>query len=553
MRILSNVAISGNLNLGSSNKKDTFVIGTPDLENNNVNTDVFTVWANADFRNNVQLGANSDDFITISGTLSASNGSIHTLSSSIISSSNLYLDEFIFAANTIQGGVIEATEGLYVNGTAQISQSLTVLGNIYLSGNLIGFATGSGGGSIISVDKVVYVAKTGTQYGSGTLAAPFNNIQSAIDFASSSYPTHSEPVFIYVLPGLYEEDVTVTRKNLYIKSFANKAESKLVTFKGKTTINIPNATQKYNEIVAFEGIFFHGKADTADAALYLSSGSYATYVKDCYLYTLNASNASVLRATGSFSSKKIILQNCIFNASGSSGVNQPIIDLRGCNTKIDTLELYSETGGTGNGINVNSDGIVSVDRAIIAPSTTGYPVYNASTRTPTLSSPYSLLLTNSSVGSANGTSIYCANYTFLWNVLLANATPKVSGPSALVNVYYSQLTAGSKITWDTITPVALHEEFGRVTAETISIKSNLIISSGSNKPTGTATLNAGNPASVVVTNSLVTTSSIIFLTKQTNNHSANGNMAIVKSNGSFTITSNHNGDTDVVGYMIVNN
>jgi hypothetical protein len=52
MRILSNVAISGNLNLGSSNRKDTFVIGTPDLNNDNVNTDVFTVWANADFNNN---------------------------------------------------------------------------------------------------------------------------------------------------------------------------------------------------------------------------------------------------------------------------------------------------------------------------------------------------------------------------------------------------------------------------------------------------------------------------------------------------------------------
>lgn len=75
---------------------------------------------------------------------------------------------------------------------------------------------------------------------------------------------------------------------------------------------------------------------------------------------------------------------------------------------------------------------------------------------------------------------------------------------------------------------------------------------GSNQQVGTATLDGGNPSTAVISNSLVSANSIILLTKQTltNTHS----VAIsAKSAGSFTITSTGNGDTDVVGYMIINN
>ena len=305
MRILSNVAISGNLNLGSSNKKDTFIIGSPDLENNNVNTDVFTVWANADFKNNVQLGANSSDLITVSGTLSASNGSIHTLTSSIVSSSNLYLDEFTLAANTLQTGYLEV-----VNSTS-------LSGNIYVSGNI--------------------VPALSATFSLGSLQFPFKEI--------------------YVGSG-----------SISIKSpFANVAATTISNNSGNLEIS-------------------------AGGIRLLGTGSF-------------------IAATGSFQ--------------------------------------------------------------------------------------------------------------------------YVSG-----NVYWE----GSNTTNGTTTTNELH------------IKNNLIIDSGSNKPIGTAVLNGNNPgAQVTVTNSLVTTSSIIFLTKQTNNHGSQGTLSLVKSNGSFVIHSDHNGDSDTVAYMIVNN
>ena len=75
---------------------------------------------------------------------------------------------------------------------------------------------------------------------------------------------------------------------------------------------------------------------------------------------------------------------------------------------------------------------------------------------------------------------------------------------------------------------------------------------GSNQQAGTAVLDGANPGAVVVSNSLVTANSIIMLTKQT---LTNSHMVAVSSKGAgtFTILSTGNGDTDTVGWFIINN
>jgi len=86
-----------------------------------------------------------------------------------------------------------------------------------------------------------------------------------------------------------------------------------------------------------------------------------------------------------------------------------------------------------------------------------------------------------------------------------------------------------------------------------SITGGLKLQSGSNTPMGTVTLNGGNPGTATISNSLVTSASLIFLTKQTFTHINSRGIAVVSKNtGTFTISSGHNGDTDVVAYMIIN-
>lgn len=68
MRVLNRLDVTGSFGLGSQ-EKDTFVIGSPDLENNSISTDSLKVWANTEFKNNVTLGSDNTDTIYISGTL----------------------------------------------------------------------------------------------------------------------------------------------------------------------------------------------------------------------------------------------------------------------------------------------------------------------------------------------------------------------------------------------------------------------------------------------------------------------------------------------------
>jgi len=84
------------------------------------------------------------------------------------------------------------------------------------------------------------------------------------------------------------------------------------------------------------------------------------------------------------------------------------------------------------------------------------------------------------------------------------------------------------------------------------MKSAVNFTTGSNQQAGTAVLDGANPGTVTVSNSLVTANSIIMLTKQT---LTNAHMVAItaKSAGSFTITSNGNGDADTVGWFIINN
>jgi hypothetical protein len=80
----------------------------------------------------------------------------------------------------------------------------------------------------------------------------------------------------------------------------------------------------------------------------------------------------------------------------------------------------------------------------------------------------------------------------------------------------------------------------------------LNLPTGSNQQVGTAVLDGGSPGTVTVSNSKVTANSIIMLTKQTNTTPASVSIS-AKSGGSFTIESNSNGDTDTVGWFIINN
>jgi hypothetical protein len=121
------------------------------------------------------------------------------------------------------------------------------------------------------------------------------------------------------------------------------------------------------------------------------------------------------------------------------------------------------------------------------------------------------------------------------------------------NTEYGSLNAdrSGSLMWGTMNTTTANQTL-QINART-RFTNEVLFTTGSNQQAGTAVLDGGNPGTVTVSNSLVTANSIIMLTKQTLAHS-NGYVAVSsKGAGTFTITSNHNGDTDTVGWFIINN
>jgi hypothetical protein len=433
-------------------------------------------------------------------------------------------------------------------------------------------AQGVSGGAVgsISSSYIIHVNGGSAQTpADGTISKPFTTVQAALDHASSSYTNFNESVMINIAPGTYSENITVRRHNIYLRSDLDRSEQRGAKILGTTNISCSATPSngKYNHVVGFEGLFLSSDASTVTASVnILSPGSYTTYFKNCYLYTTKT-GVSALRTSGSISGsadgKKIILKDSHFNTTSTAGYAGNILDVRGGDLKIDTVEIYTTSpGSTAVGLNIAGDSLVLADRLLTNISSTGYGVNNNSTLYST--SLYSLTLSNTSITSYGTVSINTNNGTYLNDIILATAAnggiPVISGtiPSS---VYYTDLSSpiGSYPVLSSSIGVPVYTGFGhlnatQITGSDVKVTTNLRIVSGSNKPAGTVQLNGANPATASVTNNLVTTNSLIFLTVQSASNGNGGNVFVKsKNNGSFIIQSGHNNtDSSIVGYLIVN-
>ncbi len=73
MKVLTQLTASGGIDVAST-AVDTIKLGSANTENNDAAVDNLTVWANADFKNNVTLGSSSADIILAKAPISASSG-----------------------------------------------------------------------------------------------------------------------------------------------------------------------------------------------------------------------------------------------------------------------------------------------------------------------------------------------------------------------------------------------------------------------------------------------------------------------------------------------
>ena len=137
MKVLTQLTASGGIDVASTGV-DTIKLGTSNTENNDASVDNLTVWANADFKNNVTLGSSVADNTLVNSKLTASN--------SLYVSGNLYVngvDITISSGGSGGGGGLSAQD---VSGALTIyarssDVSSSFVDNSELTSAITNFAT----------------------------------------------------------------------------------------------------------------------------------------------------------------------------------------------------------------------------------------------------------------------------------------------------------------------------------------------------------------------------------------------------------------------------
>ena len=482
-------------------------------------------------------------------------------------------------SNTFIEGTLNVSGATSLNGTVNVTGSLLINGIAPLSGNTGSFATtGSntftGGQTIKSGGGLTLSENIG---GGGddnriTLASinqstlQINNFISSSNFQSGSSLQISAGTgsngYGFSGSATFQMDALYNGNAARMQVFAiNGVGSALVGYADNITFSkqagFPSAPANTFSVDAYN-IQLSGSttivgATTVNGAVNIT-GSLTSSLTEGYVWVGGAGNVSTLVATSSFaggsvpagtvsSSAQILNYNIFATTSSNNFVGNQSLngDLTITNNKILTTPYATITA-------LSVDGGMGLSQ-VGNPSDTGMGIQSANKTSlyctaQSISSGYnsgsSFVLTATTGSNAYG---FSGSADF-------NITSKWAGKIARMQVNSSvgteTLLQGSaeriSFVGEPGTPNTPSNTF-RVEANSIELSGSIKVNTGSSGSAGTAVLDGGNPGTVTVSNSQVTSNSLILLTKQTLNHT-NGYVAISsKGTGTFTITSNHNGDT----------
>lgn len=296
----------------------------------------------------------------------------------------------------------------------------------------------------VGYDKILCVRKSGNDStANGTVNKPFQTVQAALNYASTTHSDFSESVVVELGPGKYTENITISRHNTYIISELQRPEQRAVWIIGTITVNCSSASDKYNQIVGLQGLFITNS--TANPTVKITgTAQHVTYVKDCYLASSNsntAANCLLLDSTLAFANSKIVLEN---NTFLNQVAGPDVIKISGGDVNMDSNRVMtSAISGAGNGISQSGDSTVLCDRLQLDISTNGKCISIDSTRVTSPDSPV-CYVSNSSLavrGSSSAETIYTNRGLLAWNILLLGKT------TAAIN---GSNTAGSYVMYNNL-------------------------------------------------------------------------------------------------------
>lgn len=318
---------------------------------------------------------------------------------------------------------------------------------------------GGGGGTPVVVQGEIFVSKNGNDStGTGSATAPFLTIGQALIHAASMYAA-TDYIRINVGPGVYAENVTITRQRTVILG-ANTAPEELTTvISGYVSIDCPTAASKFQDVIGLTGIQIN--CTSANASLQIiGTGLFLVSVNECYITTGTTDQSAVLCTASNAGRPAVYFKNSIITRYANLSIGTVMLLTRG-DVRIDNVRLYASVTGTSIGIDISNNATLFANNLLLEKSTSnaGISVYSSVANIPLVLSNSSITVSyiGASAVSAISLAVSGGASAFIYNSLLtvngtgANQYAIAGAPPIGVAFYYSQISFGGLNT--TVSPV----------------------------------------------------------------------------------------------------
>lgn len=345
--------------------------------------------------------------------------------------------------------------------------------------------TGGGGGGTVSIEYELFVSKNGSSGGDGSLSSPYDTVTAALTTAELIAQT--SVVRINVAPGVYTEDLSITRSNIIIAGACDSPEERATKIIGTVTVNPTSTTSVFGNNIELSGLYL----TRTGATTLLLTGSQAC--------TLNVLNSYVECGNGAYSvvkhentgsaggyTSRLVIRNSVVVKASSQSVALMALD-RG-DTQLDSVRVYgpSASATAGEGILLSNSATLLADRILLdfyAPGA-GIRVAGNTAGVSRLTLTNSAVTTRYSAAATAPAISLASSVATLWQTLLtvSNAATKVvtgTGVLAQTFCYYGQLTYG---------PSATGAVFGSLDAATVTFLAMTEAHGNMNLPALTASL-----------------------------------------------------------------
>ena len=466
-----------------------------------------------------------------------------------LNSTNGITSQITQSATTVSGTTAAMNNNIFNGtGTFVINQAVNG-GTLTLNNNIIG---GTGTNTINALGFTGSLSVSSNFNNNGTITA--NAASASVTEITSGLSGSGG--FNINNNGIFGGTITATSPRTLLTSVTQNITGNILAQGVVTVTNISSSAQVSATSNIGPNSFVYSNAGAAGLALHTTAGSMSTNYGAMSLIA----SASAISANANISPTAVTVTNRMF--SGSLGVGSLTFNNNQAQGNTNTYTITGSFGGTGSPSMLGNGIFGSVNTIFTNVEGRGMYVDFRSN----LVGGHALILTGSNnnaiTGSGGG---YFGRFNAndgrrngtAENILVVGTGTSAdnrktgflidSGSNTFVEGSFN--VSGSTSMTGSLTISGSTQFTGSISiAPTFEAK----FATGSNQQAGTAVLDGANPGTVTVSNSLVTANSIIMLTKQT---LTNAHMVAVSSKGAgtFTITSNGNGDADTVGWFIINN